>query len=152
MEGRCQTSQIPAQRSISFIEEQLVEHGARKILKLYNNEKLIVGICFDLPMEGKEIPYKLEAKIEECEIMLLRSLGPKTRKETRKKVPKQAERTAWKILSDWVEIQMARVELGQIEITEAYLSYLYDHKTDQTLYEKIKKKGLSNLIEYNKNS
>lgn len=43
---------------------------------------------------------------------------------------------------------MARVELGQIEITEAYLPNLYDAKNDQTFYEKIKAKGFSNLLEH----
>jgi hypothetical protein len=68
-------------------------------------------------------------------------MGPRTRPETKKKIPRQAERTAWKILSDWVEAQMAMIELSQIEITEVFLSYLYDHKTDQTFYEKQRNEG-----------
>ncbi len=142
------TSQVPAQKSINHIEDHLVEHGARKILKIYSDDRIVVGICFELPYNGQEIQYKLEAKIEACEIILKRELGPRTRPETRKKIPKQAERTAWKILSDWVEVQMARVELGQIEITEAYLPNLYDAKNDQTFYEKIKSKGFINLLEH----
>ena len=142
------TSQVAAQNSINNIEKNLVEHGARKILKLYNDDKIVIGICFEIPINGQETQYKFLAKIEECTVILLQDLGPRTRPETRKKVPKQAERTAWKILSDWVDVQMARVELGQIEITEAYLTYLYDPQTDQTFYEKIKDKGFENLIEY----
>jgi hypothetical protein len=142
------TSQISAKQSINNIEEQLVKHGARKILRLYGDDKLISGICFELPHNGQEIPYKLLARIKECEVILLRNMGTRTRSETRKKAPKQAERTAWKILSDHIDIQMARVELGQIEITEAYLTYMYDHKRDQTFYEKIKDKGFGHLLEY----
>ena len=142
------TSQVPAQKSINHIEDHLVNHGARKILKLYNDDHIVTGICFEIPENGQEIPYKLLARISECEVILNRDLGPKTREETRKKLPKQAERTAWKILSDWVEVQMARVEIGQIVITEAYLPYMYDPKTDQTFYEKIRDKGFQNLLEH----
>lgn len=142
------TSQVPAKRSIDYIETQLVKHGARSVLKIYNDNQRVSGICFTLPVNGNEFPYKLPARIEACEVVLKSNLGPRTRPETRKKIPEQAERTAWKILSDWVEAQMAMVELGQVEITEIMLPYLYDHKHDQTLYEKIKENNFKNLLTY----
>ena len=145
------TSQVSAKRSIEYIETTLVKHGARTVVKQYDEEGRTNGIYFLVPIDGHETPYKLPARIAECEVVLRSNLGQRARPETRKKIPQQAERTAWKILSDWVEAQMAMVELGQIEFTEVYLPYLYDQKTNQTLYEKIKEKGLSNLLEF-KNS
>lgn len=142
------TSQVPAGRSISYIENQLVNHGARSIMKIYDDKKRISGICFSIPINGKEIPYKLPARIKEAESVLLRNLGPRARKETKDKIPVQAERTAWKILSDWVEAQMALVELSQVDVTEVFLPYIYDGVEDKTFYEKIKENDYRNLLGY----
>jgi len=143
------TSQVSAKRSIDYIETQLVKHGAKTIVKLYDTEKKINGIWFVIESENGDIPYKLPARVKKCEVILKSNLGPRTRPETRKKISQQAERTAWKILSDWVEAQMAMVELSQIEITEIFLPYIYDHKTNQTFYEKIKADNFNHLLTYN---
>lgn len=145
------TSQIPAKRSLDYIETQLVKHGARSIMRIYDDNKMVSGICFSMPASEGEFPYKLSARIEECEIILQGTLGPRTRPETRKKVPQQAERTAWKIISDWVEVEMARVELSKVDITEILLPYLYDPKEDQTFYERLKANKFKHLIEHKKN-
>ena len=50
----------------------------------------------------------------------------------------QSNRTAWKLLSDWIEIQVSLIKLEQVETIEIFLSYLYDPKTNQTLFEKAK--------------
>ena len=141
------TSQVPAKRSIDYIETQLVKHGARTIVKLYDENKIINGIWFVMSVDGKDIPFKLPARIKECEIVLKSNLGPRARSDTYKKIPKQAEMTAWKILSDWIEAEMAMIELGQRKITEAFLSCIYDQKNDQTFYEKVKD-NFKNLITY----
>ena len=65
--------------------------------------------------------------------------------ETIKKIPAQAERTAWKILSDWVEAQMAMIELAQVEFTEVFMPYLYNHQKQETYFEMIKARGFKAL-------
>lgn len=141
------TSQVSAIKSINYIEAQLVKSGARTVVKIYDEDKKITGIWFVMQIDGKDIPFKLPSRVEACETVLISNLGPRTRPETRKKIPQQAERTAWKILSDWVEAQMAMVELAQIEITEIFLPYIYDQKNDQTFFEKIKSTNFQNLLE-----
>jgi len=116
---------------------------------LYDEDQRINGICFVIPVNGNDLAFKLPARIPECEKVLISNMGPRTRPETKKKIPQQTERAAWKILSDRVEAQMAMIELSQIEITEVFLSYLYDHRTDKTFFEKLKVKGFGNLLEYN---
>ncbi len=103
------TSSVSAARSISYIEAKLAQNGARQILKLYDENARVEGMCFIIMLNGLEMPFKLPAKISECEKVLLANLSPRAKPETRKKVVQQAERTAWKILSDWVEAQMAMI-------------------------------------------
>ena len=57
----------------------------------------------------------------------------------------QAERTAWKFLADWVDIQLGLVELGQGEFLEVFLPYVYDPAKQQTFFERIKESGYKML-------
>lgn len=140
------TSSMPATRSISYIEAKLAQNGAREILKLYDDGGRVTGICFIVPLNGQDMPFKLPAKVAECEKVLSANLSPRTRPETRKKIPLQAERTAWKILLDWVEAQMAMIELAQVELMEVFLPYVYDHQKKQTFFEQIKEKKYKALL------
>lgn len=132
------TSTVPASRSISYIEAKLVKHGARHILKTYEVDGRINALCFSVVFDGKEIPFKLPARVAQCEQILRADLSPRCKPETRKKVPEQAERTAWKILADWVDAQMAMIELAQVELLEVFLPYVFDGSKNQTYFEVLK--------------
>jgi len=132
------TSGVSVQRSIAFIENKLAANGARQILKLYDDSQRVTGICFMIQVNGKEMPFKLPARIQECENILRANLSSRARPETINKIGEQAERTAWKIVSDWVEAQMAMIELAQVEIMEVFLPYLYNHSQGQTYFEILK--------------
>ncbi len=140
------TSQVPASRSISYIEGKLAQNGARKILKLYDEHGKVIGMCFEIPIDGVNIQFKLPSNVAKCEKVLLAGLSSRAQPVTRKKIPQQAERTAWKILSDWVEAQMAMIELSQVEVMQVFLSYVYDGQKDQTLFESMKERGYKALL------
>ena len=138
------TSTIPASRSIAYIEACLAQHGAREILKQYDEEQRVVGICFRIMIQGQILPFRLPSRVRECEQVLESELSRRARPETRKKIPAQAERTAWKILSDWVEAQVAMIDLAQVDLVEVFLPYLYDGK--QTFYETARDRQFAGLL------
>lgn len=76
---------------------------------------------------------------------VLKSQIKRPKPETYARIAKQAERTAWKILSDWVEIQTSLIELQQVDFLEIFISYAYDHLKDETYYDKIKNNGFKQL-------
>jgi hypothetical protein len=113
---------------------------------MYDDNARVEGICFMIPIDGREMSFKLPANIAKCEEVLLASLSRRARPETKKKIPQQAERTAWKILSDWVEVQMAMIELAQVEILEVFLAYVFDSQEGRTFFEQIKEKKYKALL------
>ena len=139
------TSQVPAQRSVQHIENRLVKHGAKNILKLYDNGRLS-GVAFIIPIEGKDTPFRLPARIKRVEEKLRKTVL-RPRKGTLDRIVDQAERTSWKLLADWVDIQMSLIELDQVEMMEVFMPYLYDHAKDQTFFEKMKSNGFHFLLE-----
>ncbi len=138
------TSTVPVSRSMAFIESKLVQNGAKAILRTYDKDRRVEAMCFSLEIDGRPVRFKLPARVSNCEAVLRANLSARARPETIKKIPDQAMRTAWKIVSDWVEAQMAMIELAQIEVMEVFMPYVFNGK--YTYYELIKEKGFKALL------
>lgn len=139
------TSQVTVEKSIQKIENRLIACGANIVTKTANMGK-INGISFVMNVNGSDIPFRLPARINNVEKKLL-SLMSRPRTGTKKRILEQAERTAWKLLADWIDVQMSLIELDQAEFAEVFMPYMYDYKKEQTLFERIKSDGFK-LLEY----
>lgn len=140
------TSKVPASQSIRYIEGKLVSKGATQIAKTYDPQQRVDRLRFSLRVDGRDILFNLPAQIENCEKVMERSLSSRALAETRRKVPAQAERTAWKILSDWVDAQMAMIELAQVDVMEVFLPYVCDPKTGRTFFEQLKEQNFKAML------
>ena len=131
------TSTIEAPRSMSKIEELLVEIGATNINKQYA-EKICIGITFLLfdQLLKQTLPFHLKAQVEECFNVVWQDVK-RPRPETKAAIQQQANRTAWKILSDWTEVQCTMILLGQAKPLQMFLPFMYDMKTNETLFDKV---------------
>ncbi len=131
------TSQVSVDRTISMIETELVKIGVNKIEKTYTNG-VADGIIFSVAIPNvSELSYKLPANIDAAKSVLKEI--PEYRKKNKDWLEAQSRRTAWKIIYDWVTIQVAMVMLKQAEADQVFLPYLYNKLKDQTLYQKIGK-------------
>lgn len=61
------------------------------------------------------------------------------------KVCEQAERTSWKLLHEWVHIQITMIAMEQAEALQVFLPYAYDSKKDETFFERLKGNGFKQL-------
>ena len=128
------TSSVPMLNSIQKIEFRLSQAGATHISKSYENEKP-VGMLFQIPVEGIPLTFKLPAKADRVfNYLKSQRRRPPNGKEL-DTIKAQADRTAWKILSDWIDIQVSIIQLDQAEAVEVFLPYVYDIKKDKTFFE-----------------
>lgn len=132
------TSTVPASTSMARIEKMLVAVGASSISKRYDKQQICTGITFiiDDDLTQQSIPYFLEARVEDCYKVLCADVK-RPRKDTMDKLRDQADRTAWKIMSDWTEIQCTMILLGQATPLQIFLPYVYDLRKNETLYQKV---------------
>ena len=130
-------------RSLANIDRVLMKAGAAHIIKEIA-EGEVVGVTFGIAIDGKEVPFRLPARVPEVLKILELNLSLRAKAETRRKLPEQAQRTAWKNVSDWIEVQLALIETGQVELKEVMMPYL-DLGKRGTLFEYVQEKGLPAL-------
>lgn len=138
------TSEVPAARSIHYIEEKLAAHQATQILKQFGADTKVTSISFTMIIGGQTINFRLPARVDECKKRLSR-LVRRPNQGTEKRVADQAERTAWKIVSDWIDAQMAMVELAQVDFVEVFMPYVFDPARQKTFYEMVKENNFKAL-------
>ena len=128
------TTTVDAFKTVSEIEYILMKHKAKSIMKECEGES-IVALSFLIDTGMRQVPVKLPIRVDEC----LKVLQKEKRENPRKQIKdtrEQAERVAWRILKDWVEAQMALLDIEMVRLEEIFLPYIVD-KSGQTLFEKI---------------
>ncbi len=130
------TSQVPIERTISQIEKVLAKAGAVNVFKNYKNGE-IESINFSLydNISGKKVFIQLPANVEAVEAVLKQGLK-KPRKESLTRIKEQAGRTAWRLMLDWVSVQMSLIEMNQVEALQVFLPYIWDG--NRTFYSALK--------------
>jgi len=137
------TSSVPVIRSINYIEDKLIAAGATHIAKFYKEGKPD-GIMFQIIENDTPITFKLPAKIDQVkQHFLKRSTKRRLTKAQVENLMLQAERTAWKILSDLVDIRISYVMIESADFIEMFLSDAC--RDNKTLYESIKETGFKQL-------
>lgn len=137
------TSTVPAVTSMGRIETSLVKAGATDISKKYQ-DGICVAITFRMVENGRPLFFKLPARVENCFQVLWKEVK-KPQAGTKEKIREQAERTAWKIVSDWVEIQLSMILLEQALPLQVFLPYVYDPVKDQTFFERLESQNFKLL-------
>ena len=134
------TSSVPVERSIMMIEKLLIDAGATNISKSVNEQKEVDGIVFMISVNARPILFKLPSKTEQCLKIMMKEVSPRSlhKKEVMTNKRAQAQRTAWKLLFDWVSIQVSMIQIQQVELMEVFLPYAYDVQNNQTFFEKMK--------------
>ena len=95
----------------------------------------ITFLLFDQQLQ-QTIPFHLKAQVEECFTILWKDVK-RPRPDTRTILRQQASKTAWKIFSDWTEIQCSMILLGQAKPLQMFLPFMYDTKNNETLFDKV---------------
>lgn len=131
------TTTVDAFKTVSEIEYILMKHRARSIMKNYEGEA-ITGLSFLIDTGIQQIPVRMPVKVDECLKVLKKEKRENPRKQIRD-TREQAERVAWRILKDWIEAQMALLDIEMVRFEEIFLPYI-EVPGGQTIYERLEEK------------
>lgn len=128
------TTDIPAQKTISEIQQLLAENGARGIATEYNEKGLVTNVFFKILLNEREVPFRLPAKADKVYSSLFGNMtGEYTYGASRRE---KAQNIAWRICKTWLEAQITLINLEQAKIEEVFLPYMV--MGQKTLYETLK--------------
>lgn len=143
------TSSVPVSVTIGRIEAILIRCGVQGITKDYGPQGETVALTFHIQQGESKVAIRLPANREDalnafwadyCE----RHPKEWLRKKTRKDFVQQAERTAWKLMEDWVAVQMSLIQMKQAETLQVFMPFVWDGK--RTLYQMVKESGYRLLL------
>lgn len=147
------TSEVPVSQTIYRIEQVLIKCGVSGITKEYTSTNGEIGaISFQIEAPTGKLTIRLPADKDKAQDALwldyvgddkgYLSKDGKTvsgygclKKKKRADFSDQASRTAWKIIQDWVEVQMSMIQLKQADTLQVFLPYVFDGK--QTFYQAL---------------
>jgi hypothetical protein len=137
------TSTVPVDRTISRVEQALAEAGASGIVKDYQGGRLVaLSFRVELP-NGTPVTVRLPAN-HEAVYATLRSEIKRPRRGTLEKLQEQALRTSWKLMQDWVEVQLSLIRMQQVEFLQVFLPYVWNGR--QTYYAALKEQNYRALL------
>lgn len=137
------TTSVAAEKTVGEIVAILAKKGANTVSQEYT-EGVISGVSFVFPVGGIPIHFTLPANEAGVQAYMLReaiSKQPSWKrdlsslpKERQASIKAQARRTAWRILKDWIEAQVALVESQQADMGQVFMPYA-NHTSGRTMYE-----------------
>jgi hypothetical protein len=154
------TSDVPVPTTIMRIEGTLIHCGVKGIEKQYDKNSRVEAVTFTIDV-GDKHPMRVKLPVREEEVlqrMWMEYVGtsplspdgqsvndhPHLKRKVREDFRAQAQRTAWRIMQDWVEIQMSLILLKQADVREVFLSYIMHG--NKTVFERIAESGFKALL------
>lgn len=123
------TTTVPVSRTIGHVQALLVEAGARQITTEYDDAGTPTGMHFVVQTAFGPRCYVLPVRADKVQGALARA-----KLTTRQTTPEHAERVAWRILKDWLEVQLALLQVDMASLDQVMLPYMTDDD-GVTLYE-----------------
>ncbi len=126
------TTKIAPEQTIAEIQKMLTKHGVAAMMTEYDGAH-VAAVSFKMNIDGKPMAFKLP-----CNWRSVVEIFKKQRVRARitPEVEQQAIRTAWRIIKDWVEAQLALVEVNMVTVPQVFLPYAI-MRDGRTLTERI---------------
>ena len=145
------TSNVPVSQTIFNIEKVLIKCGVNGITKEYGaTPGEIMSVIFHIQPDPASPKFTIRLPVNKeraQDALWLDYVGDDKldangrfsewkckKKKKRSDFAQQAERTAWKIIQDWVEVQMSMIQTRQADFVEVFMPYLFDGQ--QTIYQR----------------
>lgn len=143
------TSNVPVGITISRIQNLLIDAKVNGISMEYGPAQEIMALLFHVNLD-RRYSIRMTANVDQVQDTFWREYVGKDRlsgdgqtiawggRKRRNKASfrEQAERTAWKLQQDWVQVQLSLLHLQKVDFLQVFMPYLWDGK--QTFYQSLK--------------
>lgn len=151
------TSNVPVSETIAKIEKTLIRAGVCGVMKEYSASGKVLAVTFHIEIGGAKMSVRLPADesaaiqalwLDYAEGERLTSDGnglSNSRKSKRKHdFIEQGQRTAWKLVQDWIEVQVSMIQMKQADFRQVFMPYIWDG--EKTFYQRIEAQKFRALL------
>lgn len=124
------TTRVAVDSSVAEIMRMLTKAGASAIMVENDDTGTITGMRFKILMNGKPIAFKLPVQWRE----ILQIIMQDKRVPGSKKNDEHAKCVAWRIMKDWIEVQLALIDVRMVTLDQVFLPYAVG-RDGRTFYE-----------------
>lgn len=111
------TTAVNVSDTLTEIESLLSTFGANEISKQYEGGRPF-EIVFVVKLDGYPLQFQLPINVS----AVGKVLNQYKLKAAWKK-PEHAERVAWRIMRDWIRVQLSMVEMKQADLAQVFMPY-----------------------------
>lgn len=132
----CYSTTIDPAKSVAEIQRRLTRYGARAVM-VENRDRRPVSVSFLVDTAFGERPYRLPANVDGVLAALERERrnGRVSRSQA---AAEHAERVAWRIVLEWLKVQLAVIESGLVTLDQVMLPYMQVGPAGETVYQAIR--------------
>jgi len=132
------TTIIEPEQTIGEIQKMLSRYGVSAMMTEYDGAQ-VSAVSFKMIIKDKPMAFKLPCHWKGVlQVFNEQGIGVSKIKHKDRNSNNQAVRTAWRIIKDWVEAQLALVEVNMVTIPQVFLPWAI-MKDGKTLAEHIEK-------------
>ena len=131
------TTEVPVSRTVAEIEKMLTKYGATHIMKEYNGDipiMLVFAITTQHGKMGIRLPIHPDRVLAVFKKQVSARLLPNKYWDG-DWAKAQANRVAWRVVKDWLDAQLAILNIEMVQLEEIFLSYIYNDRLKQTVFE-----------------
>lgn len=140
----CYTTTVAAQKSVSEICGMLACGKVGAIMQEFDGAGNTTAINFQTMTAFGQMTFRLPVNVQAVHQIL------KNQWQARK-IPRhfandagQARRVAWRITRNWIEAQLALIEIGMVKVEQVFLPYA-QFADGRTVYETMEQKRFEQL-------
>lgn len=146
------TTEVPASRSIAEILEILQNAGASAIVMQYDADKRVSEVHFRINTSFGETAFAMPANVGAVTLAINAQIKEESQKLRERKIRvrripsrlyndrEQAERISWRIVKDWLEVNLAMNTIGSAKLEQVLIPFAVDH-TGKTFYQHLIERG-----------
>ena len=141
-----ETTTVSVEKTMMEIEKLLADAGATQTMRENDKRHRPCGMSFQIETPDGLVPFRLPVNIDAVYQLLLAERRNNWEQWVQERVDAQAQRTAWRIIREWVHVQTTLIQTQMVTVTEVFMPYMLSDG-NQTLYERLMEHGMKALTE-----
>ena len=134
------TTTIAVEKTVGEIQAMLGRAKASAVLTEYGPTGIVSAVSFRINSANGTLSFRMPADAQRVYQVMVRD----GRVPRAKRTQEQAARVAWRIMKDWLAVQLALIQCGMVDFEQVFLPYM-QFPNGQTVYESLKEKRFTGL-------